>query len=65
MSIVPASRLSSSDMAILGNNLRRAYRQESVGRTLRRRRLVAAVNRSLSTVGERVSCLHRPLLAAS
>lgn len=61
MSIIPASRLSSSELAALGNNLRREGRP----RPVKNRRLVAAVNRSLAAVGESVGKLHRPLAAVS
>lgn len=56
MSIVPASRLSRNDLALLGNNL-----GAEGCRTGRRRsgsRLVAAVNRSLAHLDERVARLH-------
>jgi len=56
MSIIPASRLSASDRAYLGNNL--GDRTASAQRR-RKRRFVAAVNRSLAIVGEQVSQLHR------
>ncbi len=56
MSIIPASRLSSSDLARLGNNM--SDRAASPQRR-RRREFVAAVNRSLAIVGEQVSQLHR------
>lgn len=55
MSIIPAARLSASDLARLGNNFktpRRQHRSE--------RRVIAAVNRSLATVGERINRLHKP-----
>ena len=66
MSIIPASRLSRSDLCRLGNNL--AYpRPLSVAACARhkRRRLLAAVNRSLACIGERVTRLHRPLMASA
>lgn len=56
MSIVPASRLSTSDLARLGNNF--SERSCRSPHQRRRRALVAAVNRSLATVGEKVSRLH-------
>jgi len=59
MSIIPVSFLSSSDLAFLGNNLRAPTRRRS---HRSRRRLLAAVNRSLAPLGERVGALHRPVL---
>ena len=56
MSIVPASRLSASDLARLGNNF--SDRSQRSPHQRRRRNFVAAVNRSLATVGEQVSRLH-------
>jgi len=57
MSIVPASRLSRSDLCRLGNNLDAASR-----RCRRRRRpgwqVLAAVNRSLAHLDERVGRLY-------
>jgi hypothetical protein len=59
MSIIPASRLSSSDIELLGNNLR-----PGVSRARRRKRFViAAVNRSLAGLDEKVKTLHRRALA--
>jgi hypothetical protein len=56
MSVLPASRLSPSDLALLGNNLRPGARRlrspECRGRREDRREL-AAVNRSLAAIGER------------
>ena len=46
MSIIPASRLSSADLAMLGNNLDPAKRRGLDPRS-QRRRMLAAVNRSL------------------
>ena len=58
MSIIPASNLDSSDLALLGNNLANTH---SPDRRLRRRRAqLRAVNRSLSLLGEQVRQLHRP-----
>lgn len=64
MSIIPASCLSTSDLALLGNNLDPALRRfkQPIQQS---RREVAAVNRSLARVGEKVRTLHRPLLAVS
>ena len=56
MSVIPASRLSASDLALLGNNM--GDRTASPQRR-RKREFVAAVNRSLAIVGEQVSQLHR------
>ena len=67
MSIVPASRLSASDLTRLGNNLRHGE-QRRLAPSPRRaeRRLVAAVNRSLAAVGERIERLDtRPLAAVA
>ncbi len=62
MSIIPASRLSMSDFSRLGNNLvgprRRSPKRQA------RRQLVDAVNRSLACIDERVSQLHRPIMAS-
>ena len=51
MSIVPASCLSSSDLSLLGNNLRPAIRQD-------RSEMLGAVNRSLDVHQEQVDRLH-------
>lgn len=60
MSIVPASRLSRSDLALLGNNLCSGGDDSQAKNHRRRgRRLVAAINRSLAAVDEHVRCLHR------
>ena len=60
MSIVPASRLSRADLALLGNNLNSACtRCDRVRRRRKSRRLVAAINRSLAAVDEQVRRLHR------
>jgi hypothetical protein len=56
MSIIPASRLSPEDLMRLGNNLGPSRRKP------RRRRELAAVNRSLAILGERVGKLYRPRL---
>lgn len=59
MSIIPMSSLCRADLWRLGNNLRRA-RQRRRGLSTRRsrRRVLRAVNRSLSALGERVMELH-------
>lgn len=63
MSIIPASCLSASDLAQLGNNLCPEHpRRRRASRLRGQRRLIAAVNRSLATLGERVGRLQRPLL---
>jgi hypothetical protein len=56
MSIIPASRLSPCDLALLGKGLGPSRRKP------RRRRELAAVNRSLAILGERVGKLYRPRL---
>ena len=71
MSIIPASRLSRTELSTLGNNFGPAFNAdryatpEAAARAKRRRQL-AAVNRSLAFVGERVGRLHRaqPTFAA-
>ena len=56
MSIIPASRLSASDLSRLGNNLAPGRRpRPSIDRQARR--LLAPVNRSLARIGERVDRL--------
>jgi hypothetical protein len=65
MSVIPASRLSSSDLARLGNNLRPRKRQPMSRRRIERR-LVATVNRSLACVGEAVSQFEtRPIVVVA
>ena len=68
MSVIPVSRLSCADLALLGNNVRPSRRRDIAGgaatsATRRRRRAVAAVNRSLAGYGERVPRLHPPYAA--
>lgn len=59
MSILPASRLTASDLNRLGNNLVPGRRpRPSIHREARR--VLAAVNRSLACVGERVDHLSAP-----
>ena len=59
MSILPASRLSASDLNRLGNNLSPGRRpRPPVGREARR--VVGAVNRSLACVGESIDRLSVP-----
>jgi hypothetical protein len=57
MSIVPASRLDASDLALLGNNL--TSKTASPRKIRRRRAQLQAVNRSLSLLGEQVQRLYR------
>ncbi len=58
MSIVPSSALSASELSSLGNNIGAPKRR-------RRRRVLAAVNRSLAAIGEAVAELrHRRLNTA-
>jgi hypothetical protein len=66
MSIIPASRLSLSDLSHLGNNVDPSRHRSLPGweRTQRRRQL-AAINRSLACLGESVGRLHRPLFVAA
>ncbi len=65
MSIIPASRLSSSDLARLGNNMR-PRRRPPMSRRQQERRFVATINRSLACVGEAVSQIEtRPLAVAA
>ena len=65
MSIIPASRLSSSDLSRLGNNVCRSGSRKIIRPgSADRRRLVAAVNRSLAILGEHVVHLRRPLITA-
>ena len=54
MSVIPVSLLSACELAQLGNNLRPKGRRRP-----RRRRVLAAVNRSLAAYGEKVAALHR------
>jgi hypothetical protein len=65
MSIIPVTRLSSSELRLLGNNLARPTKSRfRLGHRRRQQRILSAVNRSLSAVGEEVGRLHRPLAAA-
>ena len=63
MSIIPASRLSRSDLFRLSNNLGRSKRPVAPDADAPYRRVLAAVNRSLACVGERVAALHPVPLA--
>ena len=60
MSIVPMSRLSPADAALLGTNVTSARRGGTARRPRRKGHLplVAAVNRSLAGVGEQVRRLY-------
>jgi hypothetical protein len=65
MSVIPVSRLSCSDLALLGNNFRPARGPGAAAAARRRqRRTVAAVNRSRAGHGEHVGRLHLPYAAA-
>jgi hypothetical protein len=59
MSIISASRLSRSELALLGNNIRPSKCQKPESCDRRRQTLIAAVNRSISRMGESISRLHR------
>lgn len=65
MTIVPVSRLSTADMAMLGNNIRPADFREPRRRRSKTDWVTAAVNRSLKVVGERVATLDRRTALAS
>jgi hypothetical protein len=64
MSIIPASRLSRSDLHRLSNNLGRHRQTVPRDADAPYRRVLAAVNRSLACVGERVAAL-QPVPARS
>lgn len=59
MSILPASRLSTSDLNRLGNNLAPARRPRPSD-DRQARRLIATLNRSLACVGESIDRLSVP-----
>ena len=63
MSIIPVSRLSSSDLTLLGNNLRPDSRR--IRPRTKNHELLATVNRSLARLGERVTKLHNRVSVAS
>ena len=63
MTIVRMSQLSSEDLAFLGNNLTPPGHTDS--RRSRPDRQLQAVNRSLATLGERVTELERPITLSS
>jgi hypothetical protein len=57
MSVLPVSRLSSADLTLLGNNLvpeLRGRRRAALRHRRQARRELAAVNRSLAALGERL-----------
>ena len=59
MIFVSESQLSASDLALLGNNIRPARRSSPrLPDERANRRVLAAVNRSLSSLAERVDRLH-------
>ena len=59
MWIVPASALSNSDLSVLGNNLRPPlHRKRQLPDRRANRRVMAAVNRSLAALQERVGTLY-------
>ena len=59
MLFVAASDLSSSDLSLLGNNIRPSARQTRRQRDERaNRRVLSAVNRSLAALQERIDRLH-------
>ena len=57
MSIIPFSRLSDSDLKRLSHNLGRTKRLRVRNIACPERRLLAAVNRSLASLGEKVGQL--------
>ena len=59
MSIIPASRLSRSDLNRLSHNIGKPRRRTLVSVDTPHRRLLAAVNRSLAGIGERVDRIDR------
>ncbi len=58
MSIIPSSELSASELSSLGNNV-------GLPRKRRRKRMLAAVNRSLAALGEAVAKLRSHDLSES
>jgi hypothetical protein len=63
MSIIPCSRLTSCDLALLGNNLDPSQRRRNPQpRHVYHRRQLAAVNRSLINTGEKVGVLYTTCL---
>jgi len=63
MSIIPASRLTPSDLTMLSNNLGRPAKRAKP--RSKDHQLLAAVNRSLARLGERVTKLHQRTSLAS
>ena len=60
MWIVSASNLSESELSLLGNNIRPSTRLHRRSPNVRaNQRVIAAVNRSLAGLDERVSKLHQ------
>lgn len=57
MSIIPACRLSRSDVSRLGNNLGRTRRPAARCGNTFQRRLIRAVNRSLANLEEKIGHL--------
>lgn len=64
MSIIPASRLSTSDFARLGNNLTPGARRRTPPRRRIERRFIATLNRSLACVGEQIGQFHNNLVGS-
>ncbi|MFI5382121.1 MAG: hypothetical protein ACHRHE_22730 [Tepidisphaerales bacterium] len=64
MSIIPVSHLTNSDLRLLGNNVARPKKSRPNPGYRRRQMIVAAVNRSLSSVGEQIGRLHPRLALA-
>ena len=66
MSIIPVANLTRCELRQLGNNLDREKKSRPGFSHRRRQQMIsAAINRSLSTFGEEVGRLHRPLALAS
>ncbi len=66
MSIIPASRLSRCDLALLGNNVDPCQRRRKPPRRhFYERRQLAAVNRSLANFGEKLGVLYTNCLDQS
>lgn len=57
MSIIPITRLSAADIALLGNNLAGSSRRSAPSRRRAYPGELAAINRSLAAVGEQVGRL--------
>ena len=66
MSIIPVANLTRCELRQLGNNLDRPKKSRPGISHRRRQQMISdAINRSLSTFGEEVGRLHRPLALAS